>query len=108
MQQRMVALMQEDENNDTPPGQGSFADFAAPLQITPQIVRQIKELPLKEESSICSPIWLVHIHTDRDNEGTSSMCTVFQVTKEFGSNGATLVESDGFGMSLATSGVMDP
>ena len=108
MQQRMVALMQEDENNDTPPGQGSFADFAAPLQITPQIVRQIKELPLKEESSICSPIWLVHIHTDRDYEGTSSMCTVFQVTKEFGSNGATLVESDGFGMSLATSGVMDP
>jgi len=108
LQQRMVALMREDENNDTPPGQGSFADFVAPLQITPQIVRQIKELPLREESSIGSPIWLVHIHTDRGYEGTSSMCTVFQVTKEFGSNGAILCESDGLGVSLASSGVMDP
>ena len=104
----MAALMREDENNNAPPGQGSFADFAAPLQITPEIVRQIKELPLKQESSIGSVVWLVHIHTDRGYEGTTSMCTVFQVTKEFGSNGAILHESDGLGVSLATTAVMDP
>ena len=111
IQEQMAGLMQADFDNDEMPGQGAFASFVAPLKVTPQVMSQIKALPVAAphgEGSSGSDIWLVHTVVEQEYEGMSSTCTVHQVTKEHGSNGAVLPESDGLGMSLAMSGSLDP
>ena len=107
----MAGLMQADFDNDAMPGQGAFASFIAPIDVTPQVMSQIKALPVAKPHggrSSGSDIWLVHTVAEQEYEGSSYTCTVHQVTKENGSNGAVLPESDGLGMKLAMSGVLDP
>ena len=89
---------------------GTFANFVAPLPVTQETMSQIKELPVAERSggsSLSSDIWLLHTLVEPEYEGTSFTCFVHQVTKEHGSNGAVLPESDGFGINLGMSGLLD-
>jgi len=107
MQAQMSALFQTDQNNGTAPGQGAFASFVAPMEVTDQRKRQIKTLPVATSRSK-NKIWYVHVITEQEHEGTSLTCQVYQVTKEHESNGLPLPESDGLGMSLAMCAVLDP
>ena len=108
MQARVAALMQEDEENNAMPGNGAFAASIAPLRITPQVIQQISELPVSDDDFLSSSIWFVHCFTEQEYTGTSTTCTVYTVTKEIGSNGAILHDSDGLGMNRAMSAVLDP
>ena len=110
MQAAMASLMQTDRDNNTMPGEGAFASFVAPLPVTQETMSQIKQLPMAERfggSSLSSDIWLLHTLVEPEHEGTSFTCFVHQVTKEYGSNGAVLPDSDGFGVNLAMSGMLD-
>lgn len=113
MQEQMAALMRQDQTNNSSssspriPGQGAFASFVAPLEVTRRVKSQIKSLPVAGRGSKNST-WMVHTLVEQEEEGTSSTCTVHQVTMKKGSNGLTLAESDGLGMSLAMCATLDP
>eukprot|EP00584_Thalassiosira_punctigera_P010848 CAMPEP_0172546148 /NCGR_PEP_ID=MMETSP1067-20121228/15959_1 /TAXON_ID=265564 ORGANISM="Thalassiosira punctigera, Strain Tpunct2005C2" /NCGR_SAMPLE_ID=MMETSP1067 /ASSEMBLY_ACC=CAM_ASM_000444 /LENGTH=524 /DNA_ID=CAMNT_0013333033 /DNA_START=58 /DNA_END=1632 /DNA_ORIENTATION=- len=108
MQARMSALLEEDQNNASlSPGQGAFASFMAPPEVTSRVMSQIKSLPAASERSR-SAVWYAHTIADTEREGTMLTCQVYQVTKERGSNGMPLPESDGLGMNLAMCGKLDP
>jgi hypothetical protein len=53
------------------------------MEMTPQTKAQIKRLPLASPGSP-SAIWYVHTIEEYEEEGTSSTCMVYQITKEHG------------------------
>jgi len=100
MQEQFAAMMESGAPPGPPP-------FAAPVEVTSRVKKQIKALPIAPPRSK-SAVWMVHTLTDYEYEGTGSTCFVYQIVKEHGSNGLSLPESDGFGMSLAMCAMMDP
>ena len=106
------------------------------MEVTPDVISQIKSLPV-EPSESPGAIHLVYCLEDPCDDGVSLTCMVHQILKEHGwvrdvqkwhirvdsslcihvdmhhrpfcsSNGLILPYSDGFGISLAMSGVLSP
>lgn len=107
MQEQIASLMQSDQMAGNAPGTGAFASFIGPMDVNSHVKSQLKALPQASKSSP-NAIWLVYRSTEQEHEGMSSNCTVYQVTKEHGSNGLTLPDSDGLGMNLAMCAKLDP
>jgi hypothetical protein len=108
MQEQLTALLQTDERAGMPSGTGVFADFLAPFEVTEEVKQQLKRLPQTKKGT--GSIWLCHISSENmgPTEGTAHDCTVYQVTKEYGSNGLPLPQSDGLGLNIAMCAKLDP
>ena len=103
MQSFMASMMQQDQASGMPPGQGMLASMMAPTNVTTSVKAQIAAL-LKSSNRL---ILYIHLDQEYEHEGCMYMCAAHEIKKEHGSDGKNYADSDGFGMSLATTAIFD-
>mmetsp|Transcript_35099 Transcript_35099/g.71706 ORF Transcript_35099/g.71706 Transcript_35099/m.71706 type:complete len:518 (+) Transcript_35099:47-1600(+) len=102
MQSSLTGMIQNDHESGALPGQGMFANFIAPTNVTPSVKAQIAALPKSPDL-----ILYLHIDLEFEHEGTSLMCCAHTIKKEHGSDGKPYADSDAFGLVLANSAMLD-